>query len=283
MRVLLIHLSDIHVRSDADPILGRAEQIASAVQDLDLNLTAAIVAVSGDLAYSGCESQYLAVWPFLEDLKARLEAKLAAHDRGHRVPVSVVAIPGNHDCDFSSPDSIRPLAVKAVLADPSEAQTADIVEACLKVQAPFFEALRAFGTGGVGTPASEYDSRLLYQYRIPVGDKTVRVVCLNTAWLSQHREEQGKLYLPADAVPTDRVSGEITVVMLHHPYNWMDADTYRPLRRRIEAVADLILTGHEHDGSVRALSVSTGTRNTVLEGGALQTSDPGESDSTLSS
>ncbi len=73
-------------------------------------------------------------------------------------------------------------------------------------------------------------------------------------------------------VPASLQDDAITVAMFHHPYNWMGADTGRTFRKRVEAVANLILTGHEHDASVRAQQATTGERNMYVEGGALQES-----------
>jgi hypothetical protein len=60
--------------------------------------------------------------------------------------------------------------------------------------------------------------------------------------------------------------------MFHHPYNWMPADAARVFRKRIEAIADIVFTGHEHDSTMRSQQVSTGEKNLYIEGGALQES-----------
>jgi len=53
MKVLLVHLSDLHIQGDEDPILYRAEYISSAVRNVDYELAACFIVVSGDTAYSG--------------------------------------------------------------------------------------------------------------------------------------------------------------------------------------------------------------------------------------
>jgi 2',3'-cyclic-nucleotide 2'-phosphodiesterase (5'-nucleotidase family) len=58
----------------------------------------------------------------------------------------------------------------------------------------------------------------------------------------------------------------------------MEANAARAFQKRVESVADLILTGHEHDVTRRTQEVSTGERNEYVEGGALQDSySPAES------
>ncbi len=271
-KALLVHLSDIHVRSDKDIVLGRVEPIVAAVQNLEYQVDAAIIAVSGDLAFAGGETQYVAVWAFLDSLRSRLAAQLTPPGRTTAVPVTVLAIPGNHDCDFTEPKAARPIIIQSVLEGPERAKDRSVVDICLEVQAPFFDALKEYGNAGLGAAATGYDRRLSYEYRIPVGAGALQFLCFNTAWLSQRHEAQGKLYLPAEAVPARGQGDPIVVAMLHHPYNWMGADAARALRKRIEATADLILTGHEHDAAVRVQQTTTGERNLYIEGGALQES-----------
>jgi len=270
-KALVIHLSDLHIRTDKDPILDRASHIADAVRNFDYSVDAAIVVVSGDLAYSGSNAQYEVDWKFLHQIVSLLESDLAGVQITSPKPVSVFAIPGNHDCNFSEADGLRLLAINGVIADASKAKNSSIVDACLGVQQPFFEALAANGTYGIGAAATtEYDQQLSYEYTIPVGDKMVRLLCLNTAWLSTLHEDQGHLYLPDDAIAARDSEDALTIAMFHHPYKWMEADAARCFQKRIEAEADLILTGHEHDSTRRTQAVSTGERNEYVEGGALQ-------------
>ncbi len=128
MKALLVHLSDIHVRGDSDPILSRAESIAAAVQNLEPRPEAAIIAVSGDLAFAGSEVQYLAVWTFLDELRSRLAAQLSRSDGQSPVPVTIVAIPGNHDCDFTEPKASREIIMRGVLESPKQAGEQSIVD-----------------------------------------------------------------------------------------------------------------------------------------------------------
>ncbi len=72
MKLLLVHLSDIHIKGDADPVLARANLIADAVQNLDYALDAAVIVVSGDLAFAGSTKQYDVAWQFLNSLSTVL-------------------------------------------------------------------------------------------------------------------------------------------------------------------------------------------------------------------
>lgn len=68
MRLLLVHLSDLHITNSQDPTLNRNLQIADSVKNLDYTLDLCIVAITGDLTYSGKEDQYALAWNFLQKL-----------------------------------------------------------------------------------------------------------------------------------------------------------------------------------------------------------------------
>src|SRR5262249_26153762 len=93
--------------------------------------------------------------------------------------------------------------------------------------------------------------------------------CCNTAWLSMRSEQQGSLWFPAEHLPKG-AEESVTVAVFHHPYNWLSADNSREFRSAIENIADLVMTGHEHDPVQRVTEVLGGARNLYLEGGALQ-------------
>ncbi len=276
-KLLLLQLSDIHVKTSNDSILRRGRAIVDAIKNLDYEIDAAVILISGDLAFSGQQSQYDAVWSFIERIQTLLQQDLDARGVGSGAQVRTIAIPGNHDCDFSAPKKVREMLLKSVLGEGTNAIDSSVVEQCAEVESRFFGNLDR-STEGIGVPASSLDARLAYEYRIQVGQRTVRFVCFNTAWMSQRHESQGDLFFPATAVPVGRGDGDLVVVTFHHPYNWIESNAARAFRKKVEALADVILTGHEHDATVRSQQVASGEANLYIEGGALQNSDdPSES------
>ena len=238
-----------------------------------------MIAMTGDLAFSGSESQYLTGWLFLDEIRRELGLAVTCRAGADCVPVDIIAIPGNHDCDFSVTSKLRDIVVDGVLANRQTAFERPIVDTCTSVQSTFFQALESFCTMGPGAALENYPSRLAYQYRISVGASHVRALCFNIAWLSRLHEGQGSLFIPEETVPIERdPSDDLVIALFHHPYNWMESNAARAFRKRVEAIADIILTGHEHDSTSRSQQVSTGERNLYVEAGALQEShDPSRS------
>jgi hypothetical protein len=266
-------LSDIHFKTFTDPIILRRDSIADAVKNLDYSLDLCVVAISGDIAHSGSESQYIAAWSFLEELGKRLTASLSSGRENLPVPVKFVAVPGNHDCDFQGEAFARQIVAEHIAKEPDRSLDASVVEICTQPQSQFFQFLEACAPDQTVATNSQYSSKLYYEYRFSVRDESIRFMCCNTAWLSQLHESPGKLIYPAEAIPNDQLPDTMRVVMFHHPYNWGEPVNSRQFRKRVESIADLILTGHEHDATRRVQEGDGGERNTHVEGGALQDSE----------
>src|SRR6267378_3389302 len=95
MRLLIAHLSDLHLREEANPILSRIDKLVQAIQSVEAQPDFCVIATSGDIAFSGTEAQYRVAVELLSAARERLERRYAG------VPVRSAMVPGNHDCDYS--------------------------------------------------------------------------------------------------------------------------------------------------------------------------------------
>src|SRR5450759_1943574 len=97
MRLLLLHLSDLHFCEPAheNASLSRIQQLASAVGSLPSTPDIACVVVSGDIAYSGRPPEYEIAARFFVELRGELTGRLGG------TSAATIFVPGNHDCDFA--------------------------------------------------------------------------------------------------------------------------------------------------------------------------------------
>ena len=272
MKLMLLHLSDIHVSGDTDTITERHTQIADAVKNLDYTLDFCLIVITGDIAFSGNQDQYLIALEFLDKLQQHLSTSLSTPGDRRPIDVHIIAVPGNHDNDFTATGQVRDILVNSVLEDYSQSQDFDVVAASTQGQEHFFDFLTAIETQPRESSTDNYDIRLCYSYTLQHENESLKLICCNTAWLSQIHEAQGKLYFPHDAISDHQDDVDLAIAAFHHPYNWMEANSARSFRDRIESVADLILTGHEHVASQKVQEASNGIHNICVEGGVLQDS-----------
>ncbi len=262
MKVLLVHLSDIHVRGE-DAVLYRAGKIASAVRDRDPDVAACFVVLSGDTAFSGLDEEYSAAVGFVGELKE----ELASYSR-NGADVQVVVVPGNHDCDFGASNGVRKRLLDGVEANPEQAFDEEVVEACSSVQENFRGYMDLLDEDG---HIKRYN-KLYYEYRFRVGEYEILFRCYNTAWMSRLHERQGSLVYPLEKAAEKHEGFALNVSVLHHPYNWLQSENARALTKHLEEASDIILTGHEHDQTYRVRSGIRGEKNQYIEGGVLQES-----------
>lgn len=272
MKALLLHLSDIHIRTAGDIVLTRVPKIVDAVKNLDPSVNFAVCVLSGDVTYSGSEEEFLAAMTFVSELKNGLEQHLPQGGT-----VSFIAVPGNHDCDFSEASVAREVLLDAIRKAPERLADKSFADICLAPQRRFFQFLGAIDKAQAISSATS-DPRLYCEYRIEHGGAVISFICCNTAALSQLHEQPGSLIFPPEMIPAHREPVDVSVGVLHHPHNWLQPAIARKFRDRLESVTDFVLTGHEHSLDKRRGGGGE-NENTYLEGGVLQESgDPARSE-----
>ncbi len=271
MHIVVIQLSDLHIRSADDLILRRGQKLADAINSLSYEAGACIIALTGDIADSGEEHQYDEAIIFVNELKDLISRSLVEPKR-----LQCVAVPGNHDCDLTGTGTARPTIIAAISAKASTSVDESEVEICTASQNQFFRFLEAV----TGTPSPLH--RLYYEHSLDLGSAgSLLFRCCNTSWISVMHERPGTLHYPVDQIPQQRHHHDLVVTLLHHPYDWFLPVTRRGLRHRLEEVSDVLLTGHEHHFSARSNIGWAGEHNLYIEGGALQGHRGAERESTF--
>lgn len=260
MKTIIIHLSDIHLNPTGNPSESKFDLIAKALQNEELALDAAIVVVSGDIAFSGTPTEYQVAFRCLEGLQTNLMTRLQVSE------VRFVFVPGNHDCDFSVANSVRDIVIDGIRGGKSV--DLQMVNCCCDVQAAFTNFRDAFPNG---KPDLQH-SQLHWEYECSDGEFSIQFRCFNTAWMSQKKEQQGGIHIPdgfLGVLPSGK-KPDYVVSVFHHPYNWMPSATYRRFRAFIEESSDLVLTGHEHEPDHYQKYSFSGEVNDYLEGAVFQ-------------
>ena len=68
-RIAIVQLSDIHIAATNDPVIPRGERIVAAIRPLLQEVQGLVFALTGDVAYSGCDEEYEIAFTFLSGLK----------------------------------------------------------------------------------------------------------------------------------------------------------------------------------------------------------------------
>jgi Calcineurin-like phosphoesterase len=262
MKVLFLHLSDFHFRQGTDPALARVKQIAAALGAIDAIADACVVAATGDIAFSGRKAEFEVAERFFYSLRDELAQRYEKHN------VKFFVVPGNHDCDLSYGTEERASAVGKLLSRLSHIRADDSVFPVLfAAQSEFFR----FASKTMDTKAAE--PWTFYEQSLTFDGVQVHIRCYNTSFASQLPEQQGKLGFPvhlATAGADLSNPDSITIALLHHPHQWFESNNGIALRKHLDTVADLVLTGHQHIESTYRKKSIVGDEVEYIEGAALQ-------------
>lgn len=259
MTILLLHLSDLHIQEKHDNILKKAKLIAATTfQDLS-SISHLFIIISGDIAFSGKNDQYQLAIQFFTDIRDEILRELS-------VPINFIIVPGNHDCDFTLDSSARKMIISNFeSANPLEIDDS-IIDICTSIQKNFFEFRQQLENGN----CSE-DDLLWRSSRFTIENKTISFEAINVSWISKIHENSGSLYFPVEKYSSKKDEKiDVRILVLHHPLNWFNQSTYRPFRIFVRQLADIVISGHEHQNNVGIIHEAETEESVFIEGGVLQ-------------
>jgi predicted MPP superfamily phosphohydrolase len=260
MSALILHLSDLHMEDEADPVALRSKAIAGVLNPYLPAAYAVFIAVSGDIGQSGRKEEY--------EVAARLLKKIKAEIKNEKdIPVEFVMVPGNHDCDFSEDQAVR----NAILKDLSTHvgnMPSSLIELATEVQRNYFN----FRQDLISHSSLLHDDPLWTVQEFVVEGKTIWFDSLNAAWMSTKIEKPGAVFFPFEAYKDSFKPGDadMRIGVMHHPLNWFGQINYQNFRTFVQTLNDVVISGHEHSGNAGVRSDARGDDCVYIEGCALQ-------------
>lgn len=239
--IRILHLSDLHVKTLdgelSDEIAALADDIAQNFQEVDY------IALTGDLTYSGQESQFEVI---SKNLLPRIRS--AAHVGAK----NIIVIPGNHDVDRSLVSGM----LKMSIAKMKDCHDADTLVSEV-TQTPVFKAYVDFVKNNELMKGNCFDAHGFCKYV----DRSVRefhgeieFACFNSAWSCVDDRSKGEVFLSAmqtDYECNKTGNADIRIALVHHDLEWLH-ESENKLVERIKSDFDVVLAGHVHrDNSMR--------------------------------
>lgn len=254
----IIHFSDLHFRENDNALENRVEIIKNAIEAERLLEGKTIIIVTGDVAFSGKEKEYLKAIDFFLSLIESLEEE-----------VDLFFVPGNHDNEFDSfKMQTREALIEAFSTEKINPYSLGII---YDSQVNFNNFRQLFHK-------NVEDKNPFYSFaKIEVGDYSIALNLINTACLSTIKEKQGKLKVPLKALSLS-TSEDFAISIFHHNFNWLESNNAREVKSKIEKESDIIFTGHEHSHSHEKREKS-GSAVEHFEGSVLQDSSNFENSS----
>lgn len=265
-----LHISDLHLKAEPDTwgqnvvLRELVEDVASRAQ----KVSPEFIIVSGDLAFSGRDREYVHVEKFLDQLREVL----------HLPRECVFCVPGNHDIDRSVQKTCHLGAmhllsshqeVEEFLGDETERET------LLLRQSAYRDFERSYCRSHRRDMTPE---GLGFVAPLEVGGLHICVVGLNSAWLCQGGESDERGILVSDRQVIDaieivrRYSPSLVLGVIHHPPDWLRHFDQSDLEHRLFPECHILHRGHLHGSDVEIAPMLSGHRCVVIAAGAAFTS-----------
>jgi len=260
MNISILHLSDLHIKeSDSGVFQNKADLLAKTILGYTDKLDSLFIVISGDVAFSGKEQEYICVSKFLDDLKKEVAR------RNQSSKIEFIIVPGNHDCNFEKDDTVR----KTLISNINEKEIDDnIINHTTIVQEDFFNFIKEF------TRESDIKfinaNKICWNQDYKLDNINIRFLCLNSSWMSRKNEEYGKLIFPCEYIKSHVSKNnlfDLTITVLHHPYNWFLLSNQIDLSNLINNNNDLIFSGHEHQAKYFHERDFDDNTNQIINGG----------------
>lgn len=248
MELVIVHLTDIHIQDDQDfdVIFDRITSLGGAICNhiTDPDITAVLMCVTGDLAFSGQENQYTSISLLLEEICSIIRKRFS------KVGIYPVFVPGNHDCDFQDEKE----KVREALLDSPTLDIADpsLLKACTEIQKNYFSFVSEWEKNYNAMSCKPDRILTVNELNLNQGEINIKFHCFNTSWCSRCHEEKGKMKIvngkmnmPSDCLK-DKEENDIVITMMHHDAEWMDWEDKEVWNAYHKKYSDIILVGHDH-------------------------------------
>jgi hypothetical protein len=262
MKLALIHLSDIHIRDSKNSIFERKAHFLSSFQNELFDCSFVFIAVSGDIAFSGKESEYTLALDIFQEIANHITKYTG-------FPPKFIFSPGNHDCNFNTGKTqLRSTLINLLHDKGISIINKEMIDECCATQEDFFNLTSLFEDSG----ARFVDEKLYKSHIFKLESYSVAFHCYNSSWMSELHEQAGKMSFPYFLFEKQIKSqkSDLSISLVHHPLNWLEPTNSISFRKQLEETSDLILTGHEHSKNISTKTSFNGTSNTYLEGGVFQ-------------
>ena len=132
--MIILHISDIHIKTGDEDILNQSEAIASCTYEYLPYIQYVFIVISGDISFSGQTDQFEYAAMFLGDIKNKII------EENNDVKVEFIITPGNHDCDFTEDSETRKIVIDSITK--STELSEDIINTCSLIQNNYFSFIK---------------------------------------------------------------------------------------------------------------------------------------------
>ena len=259
MRLLIVHLSDLHIKEDTYFPEEKITNIVKTLVPVKNKYDKLMFVVSGDITFSGKVGQYHR-FNYLKNFFIRkIKDVLSFNDY---IPFYIV--PGNHDLDYYS-ECRRNNDIEENFFKQKDK---DLFNDDIKLLKNFYDyskRLKCFSK-----------NKILDIKFLNVNGIKIKINLLNSAIFSTLSNDKGLHYFPEEVINklylTDSEANEdikVVISVMHHHYEWFHDCIKIKLEKALFSGTSLLLLGHEHNISVKNTELDKTDNLNIVGGGIL--------------
>ena len=263
-----LHISDFHLRESQ--AWSQDAVLSAMLNDISGRVAQGMVfdfvLITGDLAFSGQDSQYALVEAFIVDLAATVRL---AHD-------NIFCVAGNHDVDRAR-QTMCFTGARLTLQNESDIYSFLSSEEERETLLTRLHGFREFQKRCFPTQSRiPTGDGLAYVSIIDIEDIKIAIVGLNSAWLAEGgRSDHGQLLLGESQVTkaidiVKQSNPHIVIGMAHHPFTLLSEFDRPPTQSRVEEVCHFFHCGHLHAPDSSSVATQSGNCLTLAAGASFE-------------
>lgn len=249
VKILFLHLSDIHIEKSSDIENLNPRRIADAISNIS-HIDDIIMLISGDIAYSGERVKYDSDWNLFGTNSKAISCKM-------NIKPKILMVPGNHDVNYGT----KPITHQELQGHMKGLSYESAIPSEL-------QKIYHYKNFSNGSKCYNHDNPLLYRKELDYDGYKIEVNLLNSAIFSSKDEDKCLHYMPQSVIselesPTD---AEIAIAIMCHSHHWFCNSA--EMEVALYAKNSIIFYGHEHRPGEYDVK-SKGSKVKVVCGGEL--------------
>lgn len=254
MKILFLHLSDLHIKSQKAVSRNHIDKILDTIRTFT-PFDKLFLIFSGDIAFSGAVEQYNAGSSIVAHIFREMRNKNIYNEK-----IEMICVPGNHDIEYESP----PRSSKELNVIYNDYSYNKYLAEELSKQKNFFDFSKR---SKCFCNKSVFDRKL-----ININGFVIEVNMVNSAVFSLLKDEdKGLHYIDQAAInELNTPSGaDFVISVMHHAPDWYIDEQKDQIETALLCKSSLIFFGHEHKAGTKNCSYNDKAAAFIHAGGSL--------------
>lgn len=256
MKILFLHLSDIHLEKESDVNEICTMEMAKALTPSSgETIDKIFVLITGDIAFSGTKSQYR----YFAKMK-RILVQALKNNISVSKPIHFFLVPGNHDINYAMTKHSRTECME-MLGNPKTINVENEIA-----------AETAFLRCSAINHSLSLQSPLLHRAIVDVDGFAIEINLINSTIFSLlHDNDQGIHYLPEQIIEdiSAPTGAHMVITLMHHSHQWFNDGCKARLEKVLLEKNTMLFCGHEHFQATQVISYNGKAPAQVYSGGCL--------------